>query len=168
MGPFALEVKFKLIFFYYFLLKDNCFTEFCYFLSNLNMKSAIGIHLSPPFWTSRPSPSPSHPSRLIQSPCQTHFLELIDLPAPARSWLWHMGSSVFVVACGIFSWDMRILSCSVWDLVSWPGISPSPLHWELGVLTTGPPGKSLKLVFDTFGLCQVLLYCLLVSICHSR
>ena len=25
--------------------------------------------ISPPFWTSLPSPSPSHPSRLIQSPC---------------------------------------------------------------------------------------------------
>ena len=31
-------------------------------------KSAIGIHISPPSWTSLPSPSPSHPSRLIQSP----------------------------------------------------------------------------------------------------
>ena len=27
------------------------------------------IHISPPFWTSLPSPSPSHLSRLIQSPC---------------------------------------------------------------------------------------------------
>ena len=32
-------------------------------------ESAIGIHTSPPFWTSLPSPSPSHPSRLIQRPC---------------------------------------------------------------------------------------------------
>ena len=32
-------------------------------------ESAIGIHISPPFWTSLPSPSPSHPSRLLQSPC---------------------------------------------------------------------------------------------------
>ena len=23
-----------------------------------------------------------------------------------------------------------------------PGIKPVPLHWEQGVLTTGPPGKS--------------------------
>ena len=61
-------------------MKDNCFIEFCCFLSNLNMNqpsvqfsrslmSAIGIHILPPFWTSLPSPSPSHPSRLIQSPC---------------------------------------------------------------------------------------------------
>ena len=27
-------------------------------------------------------------------------------------------------------------------LVCWPGIEPTPLHWKLGVLTTGLPGKS--------------------------
>ena len=32
-------------------------------------KSALCIHIPPPFWTSLPSSSPSHPSRLIQSPC---------------------------------------------------------------------------------------------------
>ena len=31
-------------------------------------ESAIGIHISLPFWTSFPSTSPSHPSRLLQSP----------------------------------------------------------------------------------------------------
>ena len=111
----------------------------------------------PPFWTSLPSPLPFHPSMLIQSPCQAHFLELIDLPTPAWLWLWPVGPPILVVACGVFSCDMRTLSCSTWDLVPWAGFSPSPLHWELGVLTTGPPGRSLKLVFDTFGLCQALL-----------
>ena len=49
--------------FIYFLLKDNCFTEFCCFLTNLDMNQpAIGIHISPPFWNSLPSPSPSHPA----------------------------------------------------------------------------------------------------------
>ena len=52
-----------------FLLKDKCFTEFRCFLSNLNMKSAICIYISPPFRKTLPSPSPSHPSRWIQSPC---------------------------------------------------------------------------------------------------
>ena len=32
-------------------------------------ESATVIHISDPFWTSLPSPSPSHLSRLIQSPC---------------------------------------------------------------------------------------------------
>ena len=30
------------------------------------------------------------------------------------------------------------LSCSMWDLVQ----NLEPLHWELGVLITGPAGKS--------------------------
>ena len=35
--------------------------------------------------------------------------------------------------------------CSLWDL-SCPnqGSNPSPLQWKRGVLTTGPPGKSLN------------------------
>ena len=37
-------------------------------------ESAIGIHISPPFWTYLPSPFPFH-SRLIQSPCLS-FLSL--------------------------------------------------------------------------------------------
>ena len=37
-----------------------------------------------------------------------------------------------------------VLQCNTWDLVPWPGIDPSPLHWEHGVLATGSPGKSLS------------------------
>ena len=37
----------------------------------------------------------------------------------------------------------------MWDLVSWPGIKPRPLHWERGVLSTAPLGKSLQLFFDS-------------------
>ena len=50
----------------------------------------------------------------------------------AESSLPHVGS--LVVACE--------LSGGKCDLVPWPGIEPGPLHWEGGVLTTGPPGKS--------------------------
>ena len=46
------------------------------------LKSAIGIHISPPFWTFLPSPSPSHPSRLIQSP----YLSFLSHTANSR-WL---------------------------------------------------------------------------------
>ena len=53
-----------------------------------------------------------------------------------RSWLWQVGSSVFMVACGIFSWGM-------WDLVPWPGmeLEPSALgarslsHWKVPVFS---------------------------------
>ena len=37
------------------------------------------------------------------------------------------------------------LSCSIWDLVPRPGIESGPLHWERGILATGPPRKSSKL-----------------------
>ena len=63
---------------------------------------------------------------------------------------------VLVAACGIlimvgriFSGgvrdsQLRVPSCGVWDLAPLPGTEPGPLHWECGVLATGPPGKSLK------------------------
>jgi len=47
--------------FYFFLLKDNCLTEFCCFLSNITWISQ-GIHRSPPL--EPPSHLPSHPTFL--------------------------------------------------------------------------------------------------------
>ena len=47
----------------------------------------------------------------------------------ARPQLWHVGPSIFIVACGI-----QFLN---------QGSNPGQLHWELGVLATGPLGKSL-------------------------
>ena len=49
-------------------------------------ESAIGIHMSPPSWTSFLPPSPSHSSRLIRSPClsslrhtaNSHWLPLVS------------------------------------------------------------------------------------------
>ena len=35
----------------------------------------------------------------------------------------------------------------MWDLTPWPVVEPVPLHWKQGVLTTGPPGKSLFLFY---------------------
>ena len=46
---------------------------------------------------------------------------------------------IFVAACGIFSCGRRTLSCSMWDLVPWPGIKPgSPALgvWSLSHWTT--------------------------------
>ena len=39
------------------------------------------------------------------------------------------------------------LSCGMWDLIDNQGSNPGPLHWELGVLATGPPGKSSVIFF---------------------
>ena len=36
----------------------------------------------------------------------------------------------------------------MWDLIPWPGIEPGPLHWELAVLTTAPPGKSPTFILN--------------------
>ena len=43
---------------------------------------------------------------------------------------------------------MRPLSCSMWDLVPDQRSKLGPLHWEHGVLATGPPGKSLVCVLE--------------------
>ena len=50
-------------------------------------ESAIGTHMSPPSWTSLPLPSPSHPSRLLQSPAlnalshraNSHWLSILHM-----------------------------------------------------------------------------------------
>ena len=49
-----------------FQLEENCFTILCWFHNQ--HKSATDLHMSPPSWTSLPPPTPSHPSRLSQSP----------------------------------------------------------------------------------------------------
>ena len=51
------------------------------------VESAIGVHISPPFWTTLPSPAPSHPSRLIQNLClsflshspNSHWLSILRM-----------------------------------------------------------------------------------------
>ena len=58
--------------------------------------------------------------------------------------------AVLDLSCGT-----RSLRCSMWDLVPCQGLNPGPLHWELGVLATGPPGKSSHL-FSVFS--EILLF----------
>ena len=70
----------------------------------------------------------------------------------------YLAPQVLAAACGIFiltcvmnlqlqqveSLDVacELLSSSMWDLVPDQGSNLGRLHWELGVLATGPPGKS--------------------------
>ena len=66
----------------------------------------------------------------------------IYLSGCTRNWFQHVGSAIFTVPCGIFSCGMATISCSMWDLVHWPGIEPGPsalAAWSLPA--TGPPGK---------------------------
>ena len=54
------------------------------------------------------------------------------------------------------SWGTQDLCCSIQDLlvvacgILFPdkGLNPCPLHWEHGVLATGPLGQSLTRIFD--------------------
>ena len=70
------------IFLIIFLLKDYCFTEFCCFLSNLNMNQPRAYIYPLPFGT----PSPSHPSRLIQS----HGLSFLSHTANSCCYLFYI------------------------------------------------------------------------------
>ena len=53
----------------YFLIEGLLLYRILLFSVKPQHESAIGMHVSPPSGTSLPSPSPSHPSRLIRSPC---------------------------------------------------------------------------------------------------
>ena len=44
---------------------------------------------------------------------------------------------VLAVACRIFSYNMTSLTGGMWNV-----LNPGTLHWECGVLASGPPGKS--------------------------
>ena len=56
----------------------------------------------------------------------------------------------------VFLWThgTQTLSCGKWDLVPQPEINPGPLHWEHGVLVTGPPGKPLRACLADRVLCS--------------
>ena len=67
---------------------------------------------------------------------------------------------IYLAAPGL-SCSIWTLSCGMWDLVLRPGIKPGPLHWECGVLATGPPGKSWSINFNQLFislLCQMRVW----------
>ena len=62
-------VLFFLIYLFNLFIEGYLLYRILLFSVKSQHESAIGIHISPPFWISFPSASPSHPSRLIESPC---------------------------------------------------------------------------------------------------
>ena len=85
------------IFFYWRIIALQNFVVFC----QSQHESAINIHISPLFRTSLPSSSPSHSSRLIQSPClsflshtaNSHWLSILHMVEliwvySVHSWWW--------------------------------------------------------------------------------
>ena len=53
----------------YFFIEGYLLYRILLFSVKPQHESAIDIRISPPFWNPLPSNFPSHPSRLIQSPC---------------------------------------------------------------------------------------------------
>ena len=69
-----------------------------------------------------------------------------------RSRLQHAGSLIFIAACGSLNYTFG---------VKFPdrGLNLGPLHWEYGVLATGPLGKTLSCFFSNkFLFCIVTCY----------
>ena len=60
------------------------------------------------------------------------YIYIIYLFSCTKSSLWHMG---FLQHMGSSSLQ---------------GLNPGPLHWEHGVLATGPPGKSQKILIHSY------------------
>ena len=58
--------------------------------------------------------------------CLSFLIVIIFLFSCSRCQLWHTWSPVFVAVYGSFSCGIRTFSCSMWDLVTWPGIKPGP------------------------------------------
>ena len=87
----------------------------------------------------RPAPpplpiAPHHKASFIHFFSQLFFgLVFLFFSFFFLSLLWHTGSSILVAACGVSFPDQES--------------NPGPLHWERGVLATGPPGKSHQLLF---------------------
>ena len=95
-----------LFFFLYFLLKDNCFTEFCCFLSSLNMNQP-SVQLS-----SFSSVTQSYPT------LQPHELQHARLPYPSPTPGVHSNS------CPSSRWCHPAFSCSVVPFSSCPQSLP--------------------------------------------
>ena len=57
--------------------------------------------------------------------------------------------SINLAAPGL-SRSLQDLSCHTWCLTPQPGMEPGALHWEGGILATGPPGKSRRVTPGSF------------------
>ena len=66
---------FFIIFYIYFFIEGWLLYRILLLSVKPQHESAIGLHVSTPFWTSLLSPTPSHPSRLIQKPCLNFLIQ---------------------------------------------------------------------------------------------
>ena len=85
----------------------------------------------------------SQPSGGIQGPLWSTLESPVLFQSGCTAWHWgSLWRQAGPLSCGI-----RALSCSVWDLVSWPGIEPRPPAPR--VLANGLPEKSPKSPFQS-------------------
>ena len=78
-----------------------------------------------------------------------------------ESWLWHLGFSIFFMACKIF---IYFFSCGMWDLVLWPGIElglPALGGWSLHHWTTRE--VTLYLCWFPFSVAETFFFELVIS-----
>ena len=88
------------------------------------------------------------------------ILSFLDIKSLLKVYLFF--KNIYLFGCtgsqlrhaGSFSCVMRTVSCSMWDQFLDQGWNPGPLHWENGVLATGPPGKSQKFISKCIQACS--------------
>ena len=64
----------------------------------------------------------------------------------------HLLFHLFIWLCRVSGVARWMFCCGIWNLVTWLGIEPGPLHWEHGILATGPPEKSQLIGFSSLSL----------------
>ena len=92
-------------------------------------------------WSMYPFPSPGVFPTWGLNPGLWHCRRILYHLSPQGSHL--PFARPFICDVWDFSCGMQTLSCSMWYLVSWPGVDPG--FPALGVLARGPPGKSSHL-----------------------
>ena len=99
----------------------------------------------PKYWGFSFSISPPNEDSGLLS-LRTDSLDLLAFQGTLKSLFHHHSSKPQCICWGFFTFffffghAMRPVGCRI--LVPQQGSKPCPLHWELRVLTTGPPGKA--------------------------
>ena len=111
-------------------------------------ESAMDLHVFPipiPPPTSHSTRSlwvfPVHQVRVLVSCIQPGLAICFTLDNIHVSMLFFFLINKFIWLCQALVVVCKIFSCTMWDLVAWPGMDQGSLHWECGVLVTGTQGS---------------------------
>ena len=78
------------------------------------------------------------PGKSLLIPCLTFLKVVTRCLSFLKNIFIYLAAQALVAGPPIFVGAWKIFTCSMWDLVPWPGIEPC-----IGNLESGPPGKSL-------------------------